>query len=563
MAFCVFAAFAIYITYPLIFYMGDLATGAGDELVIAWIQNWVIHSLSTNPLSIFDANLYFPYHNTLAYSDLFLTSSILSILPLKLIGQPISVVNFTFISSLVLLGFSVYLLCFYLTKDFLASFLSGLLIIFSPAVLDKATHLQILSIQWVPLSIFFFLIFIIRQKSRYLAISLFFFLLQTYNSFLPGYFIIFSYLIIFLYSYFCEKKTIELISKKNILIFIFSIVLVIPIIIPYYRVSKEFNYTRGIREAIHFAIQPEDLLYPGNTTRLKNYLLDLPFNKSSQNGEFKPAYLGFVFTILAIYAFWRLIKNFKKRDLYTNSFLTISMIGLILSFGPFLHLFRQTIHKPFPIPLPYALFYYIIPGFQGFRNSARWEMLFILCSAIVISLVIFKTFQKYSLRKRIIIYFLLFIGIVLEFNSPMHFVNIPQKKDFPKVYSWLNTIPKDAPVIIMPIYNWNMMYSGEEIKREYFSTINFRRTVNGYSGFSPPPWQKLIEKLNAAFPNDESIKMIKDIGVRYIIIDKNGYDKNFKTKQSKVNGASIMNSLKKNSSLKLVKDFQDHSVFKF
>jgi len=124
-AFFIFFLLVIYITYPLIFNMGSMATGLGDELVIAWIQNWVIHSLSANPFALFEANLYFPYHNTLAYSDLFLTSSILSIIPLKLIGEPIAVVNFTLISSLVLLGFSVYLLSFYLTKNFLASLLSS------------------------------------------------------------------------------------------------------------------------------------------------------------------------------------------------------------------------------------------------------------------------------------------------------------------------------------------------------------------------------------------------------------------------------------------------------
>lgn len=165
-AFFIFFLLASYITFPLIFNMGSMATGLGDELVIAWIQNWVIHSFAVNPFAIFEANLYFPYHNTLAYSDLFLTSSIFSILPLKLIGEPIAVVNFTLISSLVLLGFSIYLLCFYLTKNFWPSLLSGILVIFSPAVLDKATHLQILAIQWVPLAILFFLIFIKTQKIK-------------------------------------------------------------------------------------------------------------------------------------------------------------------------------------------------------------------------------------------------------------------------------------------------------------------------------------------------------------------------------------------------------------
>src|SRR3990167_9387968 len=159
-SFLIFLIASVYITFPLVFHLGDLVTGLGDELVIAWIQNWVIHSLTTNPFSLFEANIYYPYHNSLAFSDLFLTSSILSLIPLKIIGEPIATVNFTLISSLVMLGFFTYLLIYYLTKDFCISVLGGMLIIFSPAVLDKVVHLQILSIQWVPLSILFFIIFI-------------------------------------------------------------------------------------------------------------------------------------------------------------------------------------------------------------------------------------------------------------------------------------------------------------------------------------------------------------------------------------------------------------------
>jgi hypothetical protein len=563
-AFFIFFLLAIYITYPLIFNMGSLVTGQGDELVIAWIQNWVIHALSTNPFALFEANLYFPYHSTLAYSDLFLTSSILSIIPLKLIGEPIAAVNFTLISSLVLFGFSIYLLCFYITRDFLSSFIAGVLVIFSPAVLDKTIHLQILSIQWVPLAILFFLIFIKNQKTKFLAISLLFFLLQTYNSFLPGYFILFSYLIIFLYSWFIDKKkTKRLITKKNILFFTLSFALIIPIALPYYSVSKEFAYTRDIRDAIHFAIQPEDLLYPGATTRLKDYLLSLPFNQFSQNGEFKPGYLGFVFSLLCVFAFYYFIKNLKKNGLYITSFITTALAGLILSLGPVLHLGRQTIHDPFPIVLPYTLFYYILPGFQGFRNSARWEMLFILMIVVVIALTLHNLLKRYSLVKRVAIYLLLLIGIVAEFNFPMHFEEITQRKDFPQVYSWLNTTPKNSAVIIMPIYNWNMAYPGEEMKREYFSTENFRRTVNGYTGFSPPPWQELLTRLHEDFPNDKSIKEIRSLGVDYIIVDKSMYDKGFKEKKEKVNGSFIIDKLKKSSSLKFVKKLDSYYIFTY
>ena len=116
-ALSIFLISAIYITFPLIFHLGDYISGFGDELVITWIQNWVIHSLFSNPFSLFNANIYYPFQNSLAFSDLFMTSNILSFIPVKLIREPIVAFNFTLISSIIFLGYSIYIFTFYITKN--------------------------------------------------------------------------------------------------------------------------------------------------------------------------------------------------------------------------------------------------------------------------------------------------------------------------------------------------------------------------------------------------------------------------------------------------------------
>lgn len=564
LALIIFSVASVYITFPLIFHLGNIATGLGDELVIAWIQNWVIHGLTINPFALFDANIYYPYHNSLAFSDLFLTSSILSLIPLKIIGEPIVVVNFTLISSLTLLGFFTWFLIYYLTKDFLLSILGGMLIIFSPATLDKIVHLQILAIQWVPLSILFFIIFTKSTKTRYLILSLIFFILQTYNSFLPGYFILFSYIILCIYIWFYNRKLLlKALSKKNILIIFISFLFLIPVIMPYYKVSNEFKYTRDIREAIHFALQPQDLLYPNQYTRLQSQLTNLFLTK----GSFKPGYLGLIFSILSLITLVNFIRSFRKRKLLFNAFNTIALFGLIMSFGPALHFNGETIHHPFPIILPYSIFYYVFPGFQGFRNSARWEMLFLLMIAVAVPLFLFRVFRQLQKWKRKIIYILFITFIIIEYNFPMGFVKMPQTKDFPKVYSWLNNTPKDSKIIEMPIYNWYMQpYVSSERWREYYSTIHFRQMVNGASGFSPPPWQKMTLDILENFPSDNGIKTIKNLHINYVIVHKKEYDllgqKKFVVNGHPLkSGEAAIEMLSKNKSLKLIKRFDDDYIF--
>lgn len=567
-SFVLFFFVACYITYPLIFNISSLVTGFGDELLIAMVQNWDIHIfLSGNITNIFNANIYFPYLNSLAYSETFISSSLVSFIPLIIYKEPIVTVNFTFILSIILLGISIYLLCHYLTNDFLVSTLSGLLITFSPAVLSYYVHLQILFIWCVPLSILYFLKFINIQRSNYLIYSLIFFLLQMYNSFLPGYFIVFSFIIILIF-YFInyKKKTLKLISKKNIILCLTSFILTLPVIIPYYMVSKEFNYSRDIRDSIHLGLEPEDLLCSSPFSRFHPFLNQLPINQKSQNNEFKPGYLGFIFSLLSLIALLYFIKNFRRNSMYFNCFGTIGLFGLILSLGPALHFNRQTVHLPFPIPLPYALFYYLVPGFQGFRNSARWEMLFILCMSIIIAILLNKLLKNKPIITRVLIYLVLMVGIIAEFNFPMRFYNITLVKDFPKVYSWLNTTPAETKIIEMPIYNWNMQFN-TELQREYYSTIHFRKMVNGYSGFSPPPWQNLVVEISQEFPDEKAIIRLKKIGINYIIVHKNEYDILFKNKIKVnshliTNGNSIIHSLNQNKKLHFIKKFENDYIYK-
>ncbi|MGI8419346.1 MAG: hypothetical protein ACR2LN_01740 [Candidatus Levyibacteriota bacterium] len=567
-AFFLFVLAGVIITYPLISHMGEYITGYGDELNYAWIYNWAIHSLlSGNILNLYDTNIFYPYHIGLADSDPNLVTSFLAIIPLLLIKQPIVVVNFTVFSSIILVGFSLYLLAYYLTKNFYAAMLAGIIVIFSPAFLSFYVHIQMIAVEFVPLSLLFFLHFFKTKKTKFLFISLIFFLLQTYNNFIAGYFILFSYVIILAFAWFKDhKQVLVLMEKKNIILFIFSIVLLIPIMYPYYAVSKEFHYVRDIRDTIHFALQPEDYFYSSSFTKLQPLLNSLPFNRISQNNEFKPGFPGVVFFLLGIFVF---IFGWQKRNkiTYFSSFLTIAITGLILSLGPFLHLGRVTIHKPFPIPLPYAAFYYLLPGFQGFRNSARWEMLFLLAMAILIALFLHYFLKKYSLWKQTIVYCFLIVSCISEYNFPMRFFTVPAVKNFPAVEQWLTTTPMEATIIEVPLYNWNMFpYANIEFWRMYYSTIHFRRTVNGGGGFTPPAWQKMAYSLDATFPSEESLKIIKHMKVKYIIVHAKEFDQ-LHVDKYKINhkilpsGKELINELLKDKSIHLIKRFNNDYVF--
>ena len=91
----------------------------------------------------------------------------------------------------------------------------------------------------------------------------------------------------------------------------------------------------------------------------------------------------------------------------------------------------------------------------------------------------------------------------------MKFYPVKSLNNFPKVYDFLSTTDSNSVSIMLPIYNWNSPNSHIELEREYYLTKNFRKTVNGYSGFSPFSWQDDVLYLFNNFPkNKEDINKL-------------------------------------------------------
>src|SRR5689334_2071786 len=176
-----FFLIACYITYPLIFHITNFATGTIDELYITWILNWNIHALSTNIFSLFNGNIYYPYHFSLAFSDLHLTSSLLAFLLIKIFHQPLISYNMNFILLFCLLVFCTYLLVYYFSKSIPSSILAGTVFGFSTSFLLKLGHLQLLTIYWIPLSLLAFAHYLKTKKYKYFLLTVLFFYLQFLN----------------------------------------------------------------------------------------------------------------------------------------------------------------------------------------------------------------------------------------------------------------------------------------------------------------------------------------------------------------------------------------------
>lgn len=561
LAFLYFTVASIYLTFPLISILDTHVSGKVDELYVTWILNWNIHSILNSPLSLFTGNTYYPFGDSIAFSDPYISSSLIALIPVSITQQPIIAYNINLITSFAFLGFSTYLLVYFLNRDHFSSLVAGTVFGFSTYLLPKLGHLQILTCYWIPLSILSYFAFIKFKKFKYFVLTLLFFYLQFLNSFQPAYFILLVLIIITTSEIITKRRKLAFfINKKTFFSMLLTFIFCMPIIYPYYKVSNLYGYTRDIRETIHTANRPEHFLYGFGRSYVVPPIRDLLYK--SPGPYLYDGYRGAVSILLTIcvisYALY-------KRSRAGRNFLIFVSIGIatyIISLGPALQFAGRVIKDPFMIPLPYALLYYLAPGFKGFRNSGRWEMYEIFAFCVAIGLFLGILLKSRSLLTKSVVCVSLCFLVLLEATVPFKYYEIRNKNTLPNVYSFIQKT--DNPIIAeFPIYNWNMLpYSFEENERLYYSTFHFKKTLNGGGGFSPQPWQEMIVNLASTFPKDESIQKLKAVGVNYIIVHEREFDE-LHNEKYKVLDYSIPNSkmvkdmLSENKSVKFIGTFDE------
>lgn len=165
-AFLFFCALSIAMTWPLARDLRHLVSDAGDPYLTTWILDWDLKALLHHPLSLFDANIFFPSRLTLAFSENLVGAAVFGF-PLFAAGMPpIEVYNVVFLLGMAISGFGAWALADELTGDAFASLLAGIAYAYVPFRFDQLPHIQM---QWggfLPLFLLFLFRSIESRKAR-------------------------------------------------------------------------------------------------------------------------------------------------------------------------------------------------------------------------------------------------------------------------------------------------------------------------------------------------------------------------------------------------------------
>src|SRR4029453_11477256 len=178
-----YAAITVVMAYPFSLHPGTLVLAdAPDTHLYIRTLGWDVPAFTTDPLRIFDANIYYPYPNTLAYSENLIGSAFFAAPIIWLTGNMVLAMNLTALITAWLCGVGAYLLARRLHASSHAAFICGVIFAFAPPRFFRLGQLHMTAVQWIPFSLAFLHSYLEHGKRRDLLLAIACFSLQALSS---------------------------------------------------------------------------------------------------------------------------------------------------------------------------------------------------------------------------------------------------------------------------------------------------------------------------------------------------------------------------------------------
>lgn len=471
----VYSVLSIIFTYPVAFSANKIPGDGGDSYWFLWDLWWFRKTILNSTYTYYTQKIYFPIGVDMGFSDISLINIVVS-MPIQPVLGLVGTYNLLWILTFALSGFGAFLLVKYLTSDVRSAFVSGLIFAFCPYHFAHALgHLNLISTQFIPIYILFFIKMIKEPKKSNAVYAGLFLLLSAFSSY---YYL--AYLIVFTLAYLGYRQMADRnvwnadLAKRLFLAAAVFTISASPFLFPIVRgiLGKEstFVYAGGF---VEFSADLLGFFIPASFHPLfKDVFAPIYANFTGGPAE-NTVFLGYTALILSTIAY-------LKRTDDAKLWATLSALFFILSLGPVLH-FNGIVHISFyehslPIPLPYSVLAYI-PIFSIFRVPARWDILLMLCISVLSGYglnYISSGLDKQSLSKSNLLYIAISCLILFEYLS------IPYPMTSTEVPLFYKEISQESgDFAIMDIPTWFFP------DYMFFQTVHGKNLVEGYVSRAP------------------------------------------------------------------------------
>jgi hypothetical protein len=489
-----FVALTVFLTYPLAFRAGSAVIGADpDTELFIWTLAWDTHAFTTRPLAIFDANIFYPYADTLAYSENLIGSALFAAPVLWITGNPVLALNLVTLLSIVLCGSGAFVLARRVGAGYPAAIVAGVVFAFAPSRFFRISQLHLTAVQWIPFTLASLHAYFDTGRARDLRLAALFFSLQALTSGHGAVFLIVATLAFLVYQL-AIGDNLDLARRARDLGWI-GILALLPaglVVVPYRDVQAEMGLRRGLE---NWAPAAQSFL--ASPTHVQTWLISLVPGWQITERASAILFPGFLPVMLACLAF---LKRPSKTSMGRDPaifYALLTLIALLLVSGP-----------PFGIwPLVYWL-----PGMNFIRVPSRFMILATLGIAVLAGLGFDRAATSFSRRRQGLVAVIAISLLVIEFTA-IPFGLDPYRLEHPAADRWLAGQPKPFSVAEVPVV------LNERYQTAYMlhSTAHWQRTVHGYSGMRPPLHDRLYRELTR-FPDKDSLESLAELHVTYVVV---------------------------------------------
>jgi hypothetical protein len=478
-----FAALTIANTYPLAFRPGSLIGHHGDAYFSVWRLAWIAHQLRTDPLRLFEANIFYPEPATLAYSDAMLLPGTV-VAPLAWLGvEPVAVYSLTLLAAFFLSGLAAYALVRRLTGSTVAGLLAGVIFAFSPHRFDHFDHLELQFAFWIPLAALAWHRATEGGRTRdYLLVGLSI-TGQVLSSIYHGVFLL-TWIAVVSAVWFLRRPASAL--RPGVLMLAPPLLALALYSVPYLEVRDRVGERRAADIAA-LSAKPADFLSAPRSNVLYGWT-------SSIGTHERYLFPGLVAVGLVAIGLWPPFDRTRIAHL----------VGLLLALDLTLG-FNGVLYR--------LLYEWVLP-FRGLRVPARADILVLLGTAV------FAGYGFARLRRRLTGRFAgAVLAAALLAGASVECFTRPGLKGVLRASPWYDALAAAPGTVIfewpvtVPWRLWNMM----DVEYMYRSTRHWQPLLNGYSGNYPESYIQLLLRMRS-FPDKGSIEHLRRRGVTTIVL---------------------------------------------
>jgi hypothetical protein len=494
----IYLALTLLLTFPLALHPGSTLIGSDPDIdLFMWTLAWDTYAFTHQPFAIFDANIYFPYRHTLAYSENLIGSAFFAAPVLWLTTNPVLAVNLVELSSVALCGLGAYLLGRRIGLTWPAAFVCGVVYAFAPARFFRIAQVHLATVQWIPFALAFLHSYLDTGRRRDLWLACAFFSLQALTSGHGAVFLVIAAGGLVLYRM-IRGEPLALVRRFRDLS-LPGFLLLAPaalLVIPYRVVQVEMGLRRPLADWI-----PTPHSFLASPTHVQTFLLS--FFPGAQVMERASALLfpGFLTVMLAAAAFLparilRPLPNLGRTMLFYG---LLVLLAVLLASGPL---------------WPYV---YWLPGMNFIRVPSRFMILAMLGLAVLAAIAVERLLNTVRLERRRFVASAIPVLLLIEFvGIPVNVV--PHEIRIPAADRWLNGQPKPFVVAEVPV----VMLDRYQTVYMFHAMAHWQRTVHGYSGMRPELHERLFRQLQT-FPDAESLDHLTRLGVTYVVVHTDMY----------------------------------------